>query len=363
MNLFIRADADSQIGTGHVMRCLALAQAWQEQDGKAIFISRCQSDVLRQRLIKEGMDFITIEKPHPDPGDLEYTMRVLDDISKQNPQNTTWFVIDGYHFDGGYQKRLREAGYKILWIDDYGHADHYYADLVLNQNTSANASLYAHREPYTRLLLGTPYALLRREFKQWQGWQREIPTIARKVLVTLGGGDPDNVTLKVIQALKQVRISGLEAKIVVGPANPHLSALERAIADHLDFQLITNASDMPGLMAWADIAISAGGSTCWELSFMGTPFLTIVLAENQRQSAYHLKADDMTRLMNFQNDIVIADLTVSLESMLVDGILRRKWSQKVSAMIDGDGAKRVVGAICKEKIGRGSCDKPHSKVI
>ena len=342
--LFIRADATTDIGTGHVMRCLALAQAWQDQGGEVTFISHCESDALRQRLIDERMNPINISKPHPDPSDLDQTLKELSAISHQ-PSANCWIVIDGYHFDAVYQKTIKDAGYKILWIDDYGHAAHYYADLVLNQNISAGETLYENREPYTRLLLGTRYALLRREFKKWQGRVREIPTVARKVLITLGGGDPGNVTLKVLLALKQVDIPGLEAKIIVGPANPHLAVLERVIAHDSDFQLITNASGMPGLMAWADIAISAGGSTCWELSFMGTPFLTIILAENQRQSAYHLKAADMTMLINCQNDIVVAGMTAPLESIIGDGILRRKWSQKISAMIDGDGAKRVVEAM------------------
>lgn len=348
MRLYIRADADSQIGTGHVMRCFALAQEWQMQGGQVTFISHCESDTLRKRLIEEGMDFIAIEKTHPDPGDLENTMMVLDNVSKQNQKSRTWIVIDGYHFDSSYQKRLKEADYKILWIDDYGHADHYYADLVLNQNIYADEFSYTHREPYTRLLLGTCYVLLRSEFKKWQGWQREIPTVARKVLVTLGGSDPDNVTLKVIQALKQVNISGMEARIVVGPYNPHYSALERVIADHADFQLITNASNIPELMASADIAVSAGGSTCWELSFIGTPFLIVVIAHNQLQTALHLTMNNMTRIINFQDD-VSSDLMSSLESVLKDKNLRRKWFQQISAMIDGNGANRVVSAMCKEK--------------
>jgi UDP-2,4-diacetamido-2,4,6-trideoxy-beta-L-altropyranose hydrolase len=340
--LFIRADATTDIGTGHVMRCLALAQAWQDRGGKVIFISHCESDALRQRLIEEEeMNFITIEKSHPDPSDQECTMGVLHEFSKQNLKNTAWLVIDGYHFDAAYQKRIKEAGYKLLWIDDYGHADHYYADLVLNQNISADESFYIHREPDTRLLLGTRYALLRREFKQWQGWQREIPLVARKVLVTLGGGDPNNATLKVIQALKQVHIPGMEAKIVVGPANPNLSSLELEIVDHSNFQLVMNASNMPELMVWADLAVSAGGSTCWEMALLGLPNMIMYFADNQRPIAEKLHESGAALSMGWSYQLTIESITQNIENILFSQERRKGCSTKSQHLVDGSGAHRV----------------------
>ena len=218
-HLFIRADANVQIGTGHIMRCLALAQAWQDRGGKVTFISRCESKKIQERISDEGFDLLSLEKPYPHPSDLVQTLRALSTIQQQ-PTIKNWLVADGYHFDSMYQKKIKEAGHKLLWIDDYGHTDHYYADIVLNQNVSAEECFYKKRETSTRLLLGTHYVLLRREFIQWQGWEREDPSIARKVLITMGGSDPDNVTLKVIQALKKVFVSGLEAKSSSAPQIP-----------------------------------------------------------------------------------------------------------------------------------------------
>src|SRR5207249_1652332 len=112
-----------------------------------------------------------------------------------------------------------------------------------------------------------------------------------KVLVTMGGSDPDNVTLKVIQALPQVEVQGLEATVVIGGTNPHYRELEAAILQlPLPIRLERNATNMPELMAWADIAVSAGGTTLWELAFMGLPNLVVVLADNQRPAAAHLGA-------------------------------------------------------------------------
>ncbi len=204
-------------------------------------------------------------------------------------QDTGYVTIDGYHFGAEYQKWLKAAGLRLLVLDDNGHADHYYADVVLNQNIHASDALYPNREPYTQLLLGTRYALLRREFWRWRDWQREIPDVARKVLVTMGGSDPDNVTLKILHALEQVELNGLEVTVVVGGNNPHYDALQAAAqrSQHA-VRLEHNVTDMPALMAWADVAVSAGGSTCWELAFLGLPSVVVVLADNQRAIVHGL---------------------------------------------------------------------------
>jgi len=339
-SLFIRADASAAIGTGHIMRCLALAQAWQDQGGKVTFIGHCESHALRQILLDEGMDFITIEKPHPDSSDLEQTLGALSAIHPSSSKKD-WLVIDGYHFDAAYQKKIKDAGYKLLWIDDYGHADHYYADIVLNQNVSADETFYIHREPYTRLLLGARYCMLRREFRQWQGWQRETPDTAKKILVTLGGGDPDNVTLKVMQALKQVNMPDLEAKIVVGPTNPNLHTLQQEVSDNANLQIITNATNMPELMAWADLAVSAGGSTCWEMALLGLPNIIIFFADNQRPIAEKLHAGNVALSLGWGNKLTIEDIAQSLEKLLRTKSLRKIFSINSQNLVDGAGAQRV----------------------
>ena len=135
-------------------------------------------------------------------------------------------VLDGYQFDVEYQRRLKAAGVKLLVVDDTGHAGAYAADLVLDQNAHATKDFYARRESYTQLLLGPRYALLRREFKPWRSWRREIAPVARKVLVTVGGSDPDNVTLRVIRALRILAEHKLKATVVVGGSNPHAHDLE-----------------------------------------------------------------------------------------------------------------------------------------
>lgn len=353
--LTIRADSTSHIGTGHIMRCIALGQAWQDYGNKVLFISHCESAVLKERLTDEGFDFISFSKPHPDPFDLQCTLNNLHKISTHHSAFSTWLVVDGYHFDSTYQKRIKESGYKLLWIDDYGHAKHYYGNLILNQNVSADKSFYTNCEPYTRLLLGTRYALLRREFKEWQGWQREIPAIARKVLVTLGGGDPDNVTLKVIQALKQINIAELQTKIVIGPANPNLQALKQEIKNYSNMKIVTNAMNMPELMAWADVAVSAGGSTCWEMAFLGLPNIIIYFAENQRPIAEKLHGDGAAMSLGWSHELSIKGIAQSIEHLLLSKERREEYSANSQHLVDETGAHRV----CQEILRTTSNKRTH----
>jgi UDP-2,4-diacetamido-2,4,6-trideoxy-beta-L-altropyranose hydrolase len=348
--LVIRADATLESGTGHVMRCLALAQAWQDKGGEVIFISRCSSNALRQRLSAEGIDLISLDKPHPDPVDWNLTKGILVQLQGREPNAAPWLVVDGYHFDAKYQKSVKAAGYKLLWIDDYGQAEHYYADLVLNQNISADASCYVSRESYTQLLMGPRYTLLRREFKRWQGWRRDIPEIARKVLVTLGGADPDNVTQKVIKALMHADIPELEARIVVGSANPHLELLRQETRGDSRIHLLANIADMSDLLAWADVSISGGGSTCWELAFMGLPGLIITLADNQRPVSKWLGQMGIDVDLGWHASLSSERLARETFKILASPSIREKMSAKGRRLIDGDGAARVLMSVKGEEI-------------
>ncbi|NEO10451.1 UDP-2,4-diacetamido-2,4,6-trideoxy-beta-L-altropyranose hydrolase, partial [Moorena sp. SIO3I8] len=312
MNLIIRANASLKIGTGHVMRCLALAQAWQETGGEAIFILNTEACVLQERLRSQSMKVAHLSVSSGSTEDAKQT------ASFAHQFDAEWAVVDGYNFGADYQRVIKDAGLRLLFIDDYGHAAHYWADLVLNQNVYAHQGLYPKRESYTKLLLGTQYTLLRKEFWPWQGWQRQMPTVARKVLVTLGGADPDNVTLKVIQALQQVKVKGLEAVVVVGGSNPHYQQLQAAVHDSgAAIALKYNVTNMPELMAWADIAIAAGGSTCWELAFMGLPSVIIILADNQRAIAEKLDGIGVAVNLGWHEEVLVAHIIQTLTELLL----------------------------------------------
>lgn len=334
--LIIRADASAVIGTGHVMRCLALAQAWQDAGGQVTFAMTLDAPAVQQRLESEGMRVVRLETDIGSADDAAHTIRLARET------NAHWVILDGYQFTAETQHAIKQAGFTLLWMDDNGDAAHYYADIVLNQNLHADASLYAQREPYTELLLGTRYVLLRREFRNWREWRREIPAVARKVLVTLGGGDADNVTLKVIEALQHVAVDDLEAVVVIGASNPHVAELAAAArASRIPIRLETNAPNMPELMAWADVAIAGAGSTCWELAFMGLPSIVLVLTENQKESARLLAEQGISICFDGRTNLQLEMLTKTCTRLIRDREIRQSMSQKGKRLLDGNGVERA----------------------
>jgi UDP-2,4-diacetamido-2,4,6-trideoxy-beta-L-altropyranose hydrolase len=335
--LLFRVEASIAIGSGHIMRCLALAQAWQNLEGNAIFAVATDIGKLQTRLETEG---IIIHQLSVTSGSIEDGEAV---IALAQKLGVSWVVVDGYQFGGNYQQQLKAAGLNLLFVDDYGHAEHYSADLVLNQNLGANENLYPHRENDTQLLLGTQYALLRREFWQWRNWKREIPPTAGKVLVTLGGADPDNVTLKVMQALSAIETEGLEVVVIVGGSNPHYEQLQQvAQASPVSMTLKQNVTNMSEWMAWADIAVAAGGSTNWELAFMGLPSVIITVAENQSAIAQQLGKMGITISLGWHQQLTVHQLTTAVSELLSAQKQRQQMSEKGRQLVDGLGSQRVI---------------------
>jgi UDP-2,4-diacetamido-2,4,6-trideoxy-beta-L-altropyranose hydrolase len=332
--MVFRVDANSQIGTGHFMRCLALAQAWKDKGNEAIFITSCQNEGLLQRLRDESFKIYALSLPGPE--DWPETHKILSDYPN------AWVMLDGYLFDEVYEKQIKQAGHRLLVIDDMAHLKHYYADIVVNQNLGAEQRRYSC-EPYTRLLLGTQYIMLRRDFLARKDWERKIPVVAKRVLVTLGGGDPENYTLKVVQALQRVTTPNLEITIVVGASNLYVDRLKAAIKPPL--RLVYDANNMPELMAQADIAVIAAGTTVWELAFMGCP--TISYAGNSVHETI-IKAMDKQQVLQYLGyiDKMEPDALVSaINELAKDQDKRRAFCQAGRQLVDGQGAERVLKAI------------------
>lgn len=326
-DLIIRADADSRIGSGHLMRSLALAHAWAQGGGSVSFLSRAENPAWQKRVESLGFKFLPLAASHPSPDDLRATLNAASPSEESRP----WLALDGYHFDGEYQKAARAAGCRVLALDDYGHAPVFHADLILNQNAGAETRTYAC-DPDTLALLGSRYALLRPEFLPWKDRPRVIAKTAQKILVTLGGADPDNATLAVVEALARLKAPDLEAVIVLGADNPHEKDLRAAAGGKPGLRFERNVLDMPALMAWADLAVTAGGSTCWETAFMGLPNLMITLADNQRGGAKALEEAGVSAVYSAE----------ALEALLGDASRREKMSAAGKKLVDGLGAERVV---------------------
>jgi UDP-2,4-diacetamido-2,4,6-trideoxy-beta-L-altropyranose hydrolase len=340
--LLFRVDATSQIGTGHLIRCLALAQAWQVRGGRAVFLGQCESEELRERILSEGCDLIPFEQFHPDPFDLEYTVAILRQLSHEPETQDAWLVVDGYHFDVVYQKELKETGYPLLVIDDYG-CSNCCANVVLNQNFSSTPSLYKDCAPGSVLLLGPRYALIRREFQAWSNQRREFPEVAHRILVTVGGADPGNLTLEVLKILKGLELPDLEVKAVIGPANPNLGQInEECAAASPNFQALFSVKNMPELMGWSDLAIIQAGGTLWELLFMGCAIISYASNDFQKGVLERLDRMGVVKYQGHSDQIEQQSLLSSIYALALSKKRRKEMFELGTNIIDGKGADRVL---------------------
>jgi UDP-2,4-diacetamido-2,4,6-trideoxy-beta-L-altropyranose hydrolase len=356
--LLIRADANAETGSGHVLRCLALAEAWQQAGGRAALVSARPAPHVQSRASALGAELIDPAAGPASAADADGLCRLA------RERKAAWVVLDGYQFDEVWQRRLKEAGLRVLFIDDCGQCRHYWADVVLNQNPGAAPALYFSKESHTRLLLGSRYALLRGEFLKWRDGRRAAPARARKILVTLGGSDPRNVTLKVVQGLKALAAEAIEATVVVGASSPHLPAIESEVRQaRFPVSLLREARNMPELMAGADLAIAAGGTTAWEVAFMGLPALLVAVAENQSENIGWLNSGGVARALGWHETLSPAQIAGQVEALCQDAAAREEMSRRGRALIDGLGAFRVWRCLNQDRLRLTAVVAEHGRLI
>ncbi len=308
--------------------------------GMSCLSGPCESDALKMKIRTEGFGFTPIKKIWPDPADLKTTNTALHD-------RKGWLILDRYHFTPEYHRAVLNSGSRLLIIDDINHLPEYHADILLNQNLYAPDINY-QTNGGTTVLLGTRYALLRRDFRLKRK-SRRIPLHARKILVSLGGSDPDNITLKAVEALLRIDIPRLQVKIVVGPANKNRTKLEHKVQERRDFEIITNADNMPDLMDWADLAVTAGGGTCWELAYMGPPFLILMTADNQESSAEALEEEFAGINLGYGGEVSVV-IASRLRSFMIDPEKRAAMSGRCRNIVAGRGNQMLIRLMSGEKI-------------
>jgi UDP-2,4-diacetamido-2,4,6-trideoxy-beta-L-altropyranose hydrolase len=330
--LMIRADATPAMGAGHIMRCIALAKAWKRNKGDVLFVSAASVPFALQRIRREGFE---LEQPPVEAGSQEDATLARTIGEARRAQ---WIAIDGYHFGEVFLDTVGAKGSKILLIDDVGRRSAN-ADVILNQNLHASATMYPERHSKTSLLLGTRFAMLRQEFVGGYPEQaRQIPGLATKIFVTLGGGTQTTALTEILRAVGSL---GSEIEVAVVGCDPSkVPQFERSAR----ISFLGSLEDMSPVMAWADIAISAAGSTCWELCRFGVPSILIDLADNQRLLGRELHSIGIA--MHIPGEKADADAIIhALRELIPDEKRRREMSEKGMALVDGNGSQRVVAAL------------------
>jgi UDP-2,4-diacetamido-2,4,6-trideoxy-beta-L-altropyranose hydrolase len=331
-----RANANVQIGTGHLLRSLALAQAWNDAGGEAVLLTEPGAADTEHWWLD---NHFPIEHLTAQTGGIEDARATLQAAQRIGAD---WVVVDGFDFGEAYQQVVSGGMPHMLVIDDYAAQAQYGADIIVNHNVFGNTGMYKGRADRSELLLGLQYALLRRQFRNLQIPERTIPMIAHRVLVTMGGSDPLNVSMLVVEALKRSQVPDLQVTVLLGPANPHHEAFER-ITNEVPFTLVLRESvlDMVNLITDADAVVSAGGGTCAELALLRTPMLLLTIAENHALTVEEYGRQCFAVAGGWFDRFTPATLAQKIDSLLSDYRLRQSLVDHAASQVDGQGAMRV----------------------
>jgi UDP-2,4-diacetamido-2,4,6-trideoxy-beta-L-altropyranose hydrolase len=337
--VILRADAGRAIGTGHLMRTLALAEGYRGRDVPVILLTATSESGLLERFLELGVTIYTVPAPCPEAAD---RARLVELAGATRP---SWIVIDGYHFNDDYLREAGATGSRVLLMDDMAHLPHYQVDIIVNQNAHASLLTYPAASE-TRVLRGVEYVLLRGEFRATPPSPRPAGDVAH-VLITLGGADPHRATEVIVASLADVlrRRRTLRATIAVGAANPRASEIRRA-ADSAGprLEVVVGARDMRELMARADIAISGAGTTVWELAYMGVPSLLVESGEAERMLLGGLASVELFEAIGRAHELDVRTVTRKLEARMDDADWRGSMSELGMRLVDGRGVDRVLDA-------------------
>jgi UDP-2,4-diacetamido-2,4,6-trideoxy-beta-L-altropyranose hydrolase len=362
MKAVFRADASLQMGAGHVMRCLTLAEALRATGAQCHFISRAHPGHLLELIRERGFAASVLPAESSQapantqvasdrPEELVHAAWLGCDWQTDAQQTSAvlvqlqpdWLVVDHYALDQRWETALRPHYQKLMVIDDLADRPHQ-CELLLDQNLGRQQQDYADLVPaQCKLLTGPQFALLRPEFAALRAYsmRRRQQPILKQVLITMGGVDQPNATSRVMQALKSCALpQDCRISVIMGLQAPWLQQV-RALAQDMPWstEVLVNISDMAQRMADSDLAIGAAGSTSWERCCLGLPTLMVVLADNQKEGATALADSECALLLG-----EVENIKKSLQPMmhLLQKIeMLQALSQASYAATDGQGTKKI----------------------
>jgi len=340
-----RADGGPQLGMGHIMRCLALASAMQKTalqepvigELEIMFITAKNSAV--SRLIMENGHTVT-EIAQNAPG--EEIAKVKEILEKHD---TNIVITDSYSIERNYLEQIGCAADLVVSIDDLNQIV-FPSDLVINGNVYATSMDYQSGISDTEFLLGTDYVLLRDEFAQIGN--RTLKREVKNVLVSVGGSDPLNLSPKIVQALAEVPCD-FEIKVIIGPGFQNLKKIaESAGKARKPVELLHDVKNIATLMTSCDLAVTAGGTTLYELSCTGTPAVVLLQADNQVTAAAEMARKGAVINLGMGDKVSVSKSSSTITEICADWEKRWEMSKKGQALVDGYGCRRCAYKILQK---------------
>lgn len=364
MNIIFRVDASIQIGIGHVMRCLTLADALKNEGANCTFICREYSGNMLALIQSKGHGVValptkeantSLTSQHPRQEYLSWLGATPDEDAEQTiaaiqsltADKSAWLIVDHYALDRDWEKQLRPYCQKIMVIDDLADRPHD-CDLLLDQTFARDERDYQALVPeHCTILTSSYYALLRPEFAQWREYslQRRQQPQLKQLLITLGGVDKDNVTGQVLTALANSQLpNDCHITIVMGEHAPWLESI-KAQAQQLPWstEVRVNVTHMAELMANSDLCIGAAGSTTWERCCLGLPTIMLITAKNQIFAAELLKdkVEIAQEIHEIKRHLLRFFSSISLANRL------KVLSETSSRITNGIGSNRIASFLLK----------------
>ena len=331
-NLFIRVDSSSEIGIGHMMRCLTLAQELKNNFDKIIFLTRKDSGDFTETIMKNEFEVIFI----PTNNDSD----IIKNIVTTNSENKNFLLIDHYDVDSNFESSLKNIFEKIFVIDDLANRKHD-CDLLIDQNYYRDLNQRYEKliQNGTIVLLGQKYAIIRPEFRKINKKAIKKNSQIKKILVSFGGSDPTNECKKAFDALCSIENNQFEIVAIVGIYNNKFEQLKKLYEKYSNIKIYRHVNDLSQLMLNSDLFIGAGGTTTWERFYMGLPSIVTIISDDQKESIEFLS--DMGHVINLglAKNVTMKTYIQTLQKPNSDLIYNMSINNQ--KLVDGNGSNRI----------------------
>lgn len=355
MLIAFRVDASVEIGTGHVMRCLTLADGLVSAGAYVCFLSRHMPIYMQEFIASKGFEFnlLTTQNSDAQTDNLEHASWLgvsqqedaISSIDIMREMKVDWLIVDHYALDFKWESLLRKHTRKLMVIDDLADRVHD-CDMLLDQNyySSMNSRYKKKIPPNCNLLLGPRYTLLRHEFERAQADIKPKGENVKRVLVFFGGIDAQNYTGQAILALNQLAHIQLDVDVVIGSQHPNRCQIIKD-CDISGYSCHVQTSNISKLMADADLAIGACGFACYEFASMKLPAILIPLTHIQATVAKELLKLNLASVLFLDGEDSVKKMRDELIRLMDSTILRKSISAACSSFLDTNGVARVVNKI------------------
>jgi len=358
MRIVIRVDSSHKIGSGHLIRCLTLADRLRAKDVEVLFICRENEGHLCELIEQRGFSCRRLL-----PLISDYDENIISDqesileVKWQDDANQTiqsissfgskidWLVVDHYALDKKWEDLVSSCIERIMVIDDMANRVHN-CNLLLDQNLVANMfSRYKDLVPVTcGMLLGPDYALLQPDYIKMHERTSKRKGEVKRIFICFGGADIENLTGRSLSAFLDLNQTVIEVDVVITTGFPHADVIQKQIEGYNNIHLHCNLPTLAPLLAIADLAIGACGSTSWERLCLGLPTLVVTLGENQRPVAEELNKRCLVHWLGHHNEVNKEIISKALDILIQQG-LEEQFSLDCFSIVDGKGADRVSAAL------------------